>query len=133
MTLPSTNSHEKSGKLSIIGGSGDEGQDEMSHSSMECVPLWLEKRAYPLSARRWIYRLENDITYGSGETSFVCVSWGRAGDTNIFPCDSDGRVLDWSGFVEIEQWDFWKDPDEAMTEFLTGKVELNPWAEEVAV
>jgi hypothetical protein len=96
-------------------------------------PLWLEKRACPLSARRWIYRLENAITYGGGETPFVCVSWGRYGDTNIFPCDSDGRILDLSGIIEIGEWDFWKNPDEAMTEFLTGKVELNPWAEEVAV
>ena len=39
MTPQNATNQNISGKLYIIRTSGDEGQDEMSHSSMECRPV----------------------------------------------------------------------------------------------
>jgi len=65
-------------------------------------------------ARRWLYKLSRpvrftqgfDKEYSDGEctTEHVVVSWGRDGDTCIFPGDEDGRILDMLGWVGRDYW-----------------------------
>ena len=92
--------------------------------------LWTERRPHPTSAARYIYRLPHEVPYDcynsddneyarAGTTPWVVVSWGRDGDTQIFPSDEGGRVLDWTGLVRFGLWNRWMPNDEALTMYLT--------------
>jgi len=80
-------------------------------------------------ARRWLYKLSTPIkwtqdytkSYAEGDerTEFVVVSWGRDGDTCIFPADNEGRLLDTLGFNGRMGWD---EPRQRLEEWLGGVV-----------
>lgn len=81
-------------------------------------------------ARRWLYRLPSPIRYsrsvftsyadGTETTEHVVVSWGRDGDTCIFPADTEGRLLDTLGFNGRMGWD---EPEGRLIAWLDGDVE----------
>lgn len=100
------------------------------------MELWLEKRNHPKAHWKWLYRLPFEFVERGwmgeelGRTDWVCVSWGRDNDTQIFPAPRDDfRVRDYAGLVEFALWGFWKDPDEAMTAYLTDPSVRNPYTD----
>ena len=99
--------------------------------------LWREKKPHPTSMARDIYRLPHEVPFDrfnseamdyvhAGTTPWVVVSWGRDGDTQIFPSTDQGRILDWSGLVRFALWDWWVPRDEALTMYLTDEAVRNP-------
>lgn len=55
---------------------------------------------------------------GAERTRFVVVSWGRDGDTGVFPSNERGEVLDWLG------WSFgmgWQEHDDVLRRWAEGK------------
>jgi hypothetical protein len=99
--------------------------------------LWLDRRPSPISMTRVVYRLPDEVPYDRfdpdaadyvrvGTTPWVVVSHGRDGDTQIFPADEDGRICDTNGLVKYGLWDWWRDYDEALTEYLTDETVRNP-------
>lgn len=93
---------------------------------------WLEKKDHPRAYGRWMYRLPFEVPffddYGNpeGSSEWVVVSWGRDNDTNIFPCDEDGSILDFMGQVIYGLWGYWEDADTAMIAYLTDPTVRNP-------
>lgn len=92
--------------------------------------LWRDKRPHPTSMARDIYRLPHEVPFDrfdpetgdyvhAGTTPWVVVSWGRDGDTQIFPSSDEGRILDMSGLVRFGLWNWWVPRDEALTMYLT--------------
>lgn len=78
-------------------------------------------------ARRWLYRLSTPIRFtnndlksyveGELQTEYVVVSWGRDGDTCIFPADDEGRILDMLGFNGRMGWN---EPVARLQEWIDG-------------
>jgi hypothetical protein len=78
----------------------------------------------PQFGQRWLFELSEPVRYTTGytgyatgdlETVYVVVSWGRDGDTCIFPSDDAGTILDMLGF---KSWGHWENADAAMDEWL---------------
>lgn len=100
------------------------------------MELWLEKRDHPRATNKWLYRLPFEFVEQGwmgeelGRTDWVCVSWGRDLDTQIFPASRDDFVVqDYAGLVEFALWGYRKDPDEALTAYLTDPAIRNPHTE----
>jgi hypothetical protein len=81
-------------------------------------------RVQTFSTRRWLFELSEEVRwddssdYASGRrrTSMVVVSWGRLGDTCIFPSNEAGSILDMHGF---KSWAGWIPAEEALDAWLT--------------
>lgn len=80
----------------------------------------------PGTGRGWIYRVSPPLEFEkwegngyvpAGSTCFAVVSWGREGDTAIFPADETGRIQD---FMPVYTAGYWKNHDEAMNDWVAG-------------
>lgn len=56
-----------------------------------------DRRGHGGTVRQVIYGLWSPITYEGQEVHHVVVSHGTYGDTGIFPCEPDGKVIDYLG------------------------------------
>ncbi len=73
---------------------------------------WLFELSVPV---RFDYRAEVEYRHGAESTRLVVVSWGRLGDTAIFPSDESGRILDMTGF---KSWPLWMPAEACVAEWL---------------
>lgn len=47
---------------------------------------------------RWLYRLSETVTCREHTFDYLILSWGRDGDTCVFPADETGKIIDFAGF-----------------------------------
>ena len=78
--------------------------------------------------RRWVYRVEPPVPVEewdngaqayvpAGFTDWLVVSWGREGDTAVFPADEKGRILD---MMDVYAAEWWEPHESAMEHWRAG-------------
>lgn len=90
--------------------------EEVMHKSFDGTQRWLYRLSEPIR-----YSNHADRLYSGGEctTEYVLVSWGREGDTCIFPAEANGGIADMEGFNGRMGWD---EPVARLQEWIDGAV-----------